>query len=862
MGKLFPELQPKDSLAERLQQPVLHAHTSATQRGHEKAVQEVLLPVVKVEKEKVEKLEVEKARRPWALHPHAAAQQGHEKAVQEVALPAVVKVEKARRPRVPRVAARREQDGWSLSTMSSTWRSRRPMSPFSLREAAYTKETIGFGIYRQSIDDEISEHDAEIAAFALHRMDCQRQAGLREREQAALWRKRRDAREPLYQVRWLLLQHLARKPPTPPPLDDEEDELPSGLPDGFEAPSGPPSRPPTPAHFWPTQSTDFSQSLFGLDERTPVTDRVLERLKSRSHNMGQERNWRLTLMRKRTQREKARKLALQYRTTMFLEDTEVNVTEFLSNIKPKEAQAYQAILRQLCSNRKVDKADLQKVLSELGFRPRTPEEREILRKILAEIESLEVDFDDVVQTIIPNVRTQFAELRGPGLLDLFTEADEDKSGNLSVEELLAVLQRSGFFPQNKEVAETLMEVIPGAKNHQNMEGKLLMDRVSISLSYFKVVGPLLQERSECQRLQMELQIAEELSLDAEERQLWQDSLLDLWEAFYRFSDDRLEVDRLPLVFMDTELLPKHGSLRSFLCSMAEAELAKSERSKVDRLDLRQCLKILSKIREKECQRVIDVFNHNDSDSTNGLSLEECQKCLEDCGIKAKEEESEFITCLIDEYDLDESGELELEEFLRMVKFVTSRLRRRRLRQQADLALEYGWGAEEFDFMRLNFMLADKEMDGNIRDDEIAWSVSQLRAELPPEDTKLILREMGLVTWNSSISVDLAGFLKVMNYVDLRLKHRRIGSLLGLEKEAVDNFCSVWWSMKPQNDMVPISTLVEVIKQLPGYAKKLAKLQEVINEGAERINFQKYCMVMRRSYEPRREENQAADGANP
>lgn len=736
------------------------------------------------------------------------------------------------------------------------------MSPFSLREAAYTKETIGFGIYRQSIDDEISEHDAEIAAFALHRMDCQRQAGLREREQAALWRKRRDAREPLYQVRWLLLQHLARKPPTPPPLDDEEDELPSGLPDGFEAPSGPPSRPPTPAHFWPTQSTDFSQSLFGLDERTPVTDRVLERLKSRSHNMGQERNWRLTLMRKRTQREKARKLALQYRTTMFLEDTEVNVTEFLSNIKPKEAQAYQAILRQLCSNRKVDKADLQKVLSELGFRPRTPEEREILRKILAEIESLEVDFDDVVQTIIPNVRTQFAELRGPGLLDLFTEADEDKSGNLSVEELLAVLQRSGFFPQNKEVAETLMEVIPGAKNHQNMEGKLLMDRVSISLSYFKVVGPLLQERSECQRLQMELQIAEELSLDAEERQLWQDSLLDLWEAFQRFSDDRLEVDRLPLVFMDTELLPKHGSLRSFLCSMAEAELAKSERSKVDRLDLRQCLKILSKIREKECQRVIDVFNQNDSDSTNGLSLEECQKCLEDCGIKAKEEESEFITCLIDEYDLDESGELELEEFLRMVKFVTSRLRRRRLRQQADLALEYGWGAEEFDFMRLNFMLADKEMDGNIRDDEIAWSVSQLRAEWPPEDTKLILREMGLVTWNSSISVDLAGFLKVMNYVDLRLKHRRIGSLLGLEKGAVDNFCSVWWSMKPQNDMVPISTLVEVIKQLPGYAKKLTKLQEVINEGAERINFQKYCMVMRRSYEPRREENQAADGANP
>ncbi|CAJ1430619.1 unnamed protein product, partial [Effrenium voratum] len=94
---------------------------------------------------------------------------------------------------------------------------------------------------------------------------------------------------------------------------------------------------------------------------------------------------------------------------------------------------------------------------------------------------------------------------------------------------------------------------------------------------------------------------------------------------------------------------------------------------------------------------------------------------------------------------------------------------------------------------------------------------------------------------------------ILDFVDIRMRHWRIGSLLGLDKEAVDNFCTVWWSMKPQDDTVDIDTLVEVIKQLPGYAKKLAKLQEVINEGAERINFQRYCMVMRRSYEPRREE---------
>eukprot|EP00913_Durusdinium_trenchii_P034641 g32407.t1 len=468
MGKLFPELQPRESLCERLQQPVLRAHAAA-QRGHPKAVQAVVLPAVEK-----------------------------------------VKVEKVRRPPVPRMSVRRELqlqvgETWALSTKSSSsWRRRRPMSPFSLGEAAYTKEipsgqlllegpwkawpkeTLGFGVYRQCIDEEMAEHDAEVAAFAFHRMDCQRQAGMREREQAALWRKRRDAREPLYQVRWLFLPHVAKKPPTPL-LDEEknyvciklgrmlEEDVPEMLMHEGEAPSGPPSRPPTPAGYWTNHAESHSQDLFGPDERTPLNHRVLERLKSRSHNMGAERNWRLTLMRKRQQREKAKKI-MNSRPMTFMQDSEVNVHEFLSNIKPKDCadrtrQAYQAMLRQMCSNRKVDQADLQMVLSDLGFRPRT--EREALRKLLSQVDTLEVDFDQVVQQLIPSLRTQLADLRGPGLLDLFTEADEDQSGALSVEELLAVLQRSGFYPQMKEVVETLVEVIPGARNHQNMEGKSL-----------------------------------------------------------------------------------------------------------------------------------------------------------------------------------------------------------------------------------------------------------------------------------------------------------------------------------------------------------------------------------------------------
>ncbi|CAJ1328325.1 unnamed protein product, partial [Effrenium voratum] len=136
---------------------------------------------------------------------------------------------------------------------------------------------------------------------------------------------------------------------------------------------------------------------------------------------------------------------------------------------------------------------------------------------------------------------------------------------------------------------------------------------------------------------------------------------------------------------------------------------------------------------------------------------------------------------------------------------------------------------EFERIRVTFMMADQQMDGHLREEEVSRAVRELRPDWPTDDTNKILRELGFISWQDTVCVDLCEFLRILDFVDIRMRHWRIGSLLGLDKEAVDNFCTVWWSMKPQDDTVDIDTLVEVIKQLPGYAKKLAKLQEVINE---------------------------------
>ncbi|CAE7876707.1 unnamed protein product, partial [Symbiodinium microadriaticum] len=323
------------------------------------------------------------------------------------------------------------------------------------------------------------------------------------------------------------------------------EELPPALEVKAEDEDLPPARPPTPEGYWQRGAQEEEES--GDEDsgrRTPLGDRVLFKLKNRSHRLGDERAWRITLMRKRNQREKARRLAADARmTAMALAQERIraeehsfeasaSVADYLANVRAKEVQAYQAALRRFGrrADRRIDQADLLDALNELGFRPRNQTERAALRELLFQVASLEVDADYVIQNLVPQVRVQLAELRRPELINLFQEAAEEKS-DLSVAELLAVLQRSTFYPTLNEVVDAVVEVIPGASALTNMEGKMLLDRISVSLPYFRILAPLLQERAEYSRRARAHQIAEELDLDEAKRLLWQDALVELRDAF-------------------------------------------------------------------------------------------------------------------------------------------------------------------------------------------------------------------------------------------------------------------------------------------------------------------------------------------
>eukprot|EP00930_Biecheleria_cincta_P032683 TRINITY_DN22663_c0_g1_i2.p1 TRINITY_DN22663_c0_g1~~TRINITY_DN22663_c0_g1_i2.p1 ORF type:complete len:774 (-),score=135.44 TRINITY_DN22663_c0_g1_i2:61-2382(-) len=747
-------------------------------------------------------------------------------------------------------------------------------------------------------DDDVDESKSDTTSTApvksdslsmgQQRLILNHEVGKHFRRKAARYQKRRKLHETLYKLRWSLQPLISGQPmlaSTDTLLadihekegDDKEDQE-------LVLPLAPPPSPvDVPREMMPEESPQRcnrqNDSDWGHDADEPknvMTETFLNRMADRPHVLSEARRRRLET--RRRERRMAEKLTAEGKSrdeierllrgggancvrgqadeSSNLNDTEpeVNASAYLSHVRPKESEAYEVIfqLYQDSSAGTVDHADLRGLLSDLGFRPCNEEERQLVVNVLLEVHSLEVDFTTLVKHVIPKIRVGLAEARRPQILELFYDADTDNSGSLSVEEFVFILHRSGYYPTPSDVETAVLELLPDAKNRiQNMHGELLMSANILQLSHVRALAPILQERAGYNRVLQSYLLAEELCLHEEIRLLWHEALVDCRNAFFNLLDVNqtlLPVESLVLVLVEIDLIPKQGNVRQVLQALVEEELQGTDDKRF--VEFFQCLRILSRIRAKECERVCEVFCKNDSDGTNGLSLAECLKCLEECGIKARNaRESSRIMHLVDEFDADGSGELELTEFLGLVKFVAVRIHKMRQRDQADIAASYGWSQEMFDDMRMAFLAADDNMDRSLNKIQLASCLTKIRPNWRASKTSDLLQEMGLMHTGFEVNVDLFQLLDVVRFMDRRMGHWDIASSVGLDSESQDQFIASWLKLEPdwEEDMVPIQVLIDATQGAPGYPKRMARIQELINAGNTKLNFIQYIMIMRRAY---------------
>eukprot|EP00930_Biecheleria_cincta_P032723 TRINITY_DN22693_c0_g1_i3.p1 TRINITY_DN22693_c0_g1~~TRINITY_DN22693_c0_g1_i3.p1 ORF type:complete len:1006 (+),score=206.88 TRINITY_DN22693_c0_g1_i3:94-3111(+) len=557
--------------------------------------------------------------------------------------------------------------------------------------------------------------------------------------------------------------------------------------------------------------------------------------------------------------------------------------KFLSRVTFKVFEPYS-------KDNMIDQADLKLFLADMGLRPRNETERSALAQVLMKFNDLEYSFQTLINEIIPEVRICLTELWMPRLIALYKAADVDNSGMLSIQELERIVLRSGFSPGIPKVAEAVVDVMPDSlPMFSNVKGELLLDRNVVDLPRFAVLAPLLQQRTLSQRLLRARQISEAENLDAETSSLWGSCLVDLeiyflkWAVLGNSDEDRergkqqqrlLPLSALPKVATQIGIMSRRGpafkqtllhlARRTHVREGAEGLASLSHNSK---LTLGHVIRILSIIRREECTRASRIFNKGDKDNTQGLTLRECLRCLHECGVQViNRSESMYIRKLVDEFDLDGSGELELDEFLKLVKFVAQRLKDAHRINAADKARSLGFSETEGERIWEVFLDSDENMDEQLDEKEIHTAVVAFFApetSFSAQELDQVLQDLGYASPLRRLEVTIWDFISILKCCQERASRPKIALKLGLDSESAAGFMEMWKSFRPSaSDTVPAKAVIKSLKKMPGKGQelKLARLKDLMaNERSDMISFTHFLQIMSRTSEPVNPEKKAADG---
>jgi len=98
----------------------------------------------------------------------------------------------------------------------------------------------------------------------------------------------------------------------------------------------------------------------------------------------------------------------------------------------------------------LDHMEMKGFLREVGLKATTQTERSEIQKMVA-LGPMEITFDEVVTRTVPIMRYIIVEVNRAHIKQMFTEADEDCSGLLTVKELKRILHIMGIIPSQQQI---------------------------------------------------------------------------------------------------------------------------------------------------------------------------------------------------------------------------------------------------------------------------------------------------------------------------------------------------------------------------------------------------------------------------
>jgi len=277
---------------------------------------------------------------------------------------------------------------------------------------------------------------------------------------------------------------------------------------------------------------------------------------------------------------------------------------------------------------------------------------------------------------------------------------------------------------------------------------------------------MLEQRVEADRIQRCREIAVQHEIEPKDVELWKFQLSSMFDIFQVYCEEgeedcrwmTVKESRISAAVRATGLIMKTRNNMERIPGLIKQELiSEQEHAMEDHhghhgvsggISFKGFVRLLSELNTLESVYLRKVFDQNDANSSAGLSLTECHRALADCGLKPRTlVESEDINVLIEEFDEDGSGEVDPEEFLHLVTFVSEKVRVLRREEERNLTSHSDWTEDRLEKMREAFHNVDVDMKDNLDADGVARLLDKV---LPlPERT-----ESGGGKWTNQRVFDL------------------------------------------------------------------------------------------------------------
>merc|ERR1711904_48167 len=307
----------------------------------------------------------------------------------------------------------------------------------------------------------------------------------------------------------------------------------------------------------------------------------------------------------------------------------------------------------------LDTIELQGALADLGYCPRSREEKLQLSKILEDVDregNGELNLQEFEQAVV-RVMDMLRSLQSTELFESFHLHDVDGTGSLSVDEVFDILPELGLAPRIDQEHDMIRQCVAKVDVDNSNE---------VDFNEFEELLVEVRERLHRMRRERRRNIIHQCDLERGIVEVFKNEICELKDQFDCYDRDHsgfLDRSELTLLIADCGLGPRSRAEREEI----QALIACSDKDHNGHVTFVEFLHLIHGIRQLSSERrqeeLYKLFKRFDKDGNGSMSLRECSSLLEHVGLCPKTQQEQcHIGLLLEAMDEDGNDELDVEEF--------------------------------------------------------------------------------------------------------------------------------------------------------------------------------------------------------